>query len=115
MSRTPILRIVFHNAFVISVIYVVIGIAADVLWRVHPTHFVYRLSFAIDALPAQALALLGLLDPLRQAHFRGSLSSLELRWIFATTAIAIIFLSALAIGGVMAITRRLWDRARDGA
>jgi hypothetical protein len=115
VTRTPILRIVFQNAFVLSVLYVLLGIGVDLAWRLRPTHFIFRLSFALDALPAQALALLGLLGPLQQANFRGSLTPAELRWIFAATAIAVIFASALIIGGLMAATRRIWERPQHGA
>lgn len=115
--KSPIVRLVLHNAFVLSVIYLLAGIAVDAAWRfdvfhghLRAEHLVFRLSIGLDALPAQVLHLLGLLGPLQDAYARGSIHELGLRWIFAVTTLAVILVTAAMVGVLMALSRRLWDR-----
>jgi hypothetical protein len=110
VNRTPIVRVVLNNGFFLSLVYLVLGVASELLWRYHPMHWVYRLSFMLDALPAQTLDLFGLLRPLQLGYAYGRVSELRLRWIFAGTSIAVIFGTAFVIGALMAATRKFWDR-----
>ena len=113
MSRTPVFKIVLNNAFFLSIVYLLLGVSTELLWKFHPAHWVYRFSFALDALPAQTLDLAGLLRPLQLRYAWGTITETRLRWIFALTTIAVIFVTAFLIGGLMAATRRFWDRSRE--
>lgn len=115
--KSPIVRLVLHNAFILSVIYLVTGIAVEAAWRfdlfrgnLQAEHWVYRLSIGLDALPTQVLHLLGLLGPLQQAYADGQVRELGLRWIYAVTTLLVILVTAGMVGVLMALTRRCWDR-----
>lgn len=114
--KLPIVRIVFHNAFILSVIYLLTGIAIDTAWWLDPfkghlwaEHLVFRLSLAIDALPAQVLHLLGLLPLIQSAYAAGTIREVGLRWIFEITTLVVILVTAFAVALLMALTRRLWE------
>jgi hypothetical protein len=107
------------NAFLLSIIYLVVGIAVEVARRVHPTRFVSRLSLSLDSLPARALELLGLMEPLREAYASGQLPDYQVRLIFGLTTIAIIFLLAFVVGILVGglrsyIERRALRKFRQG-
>jgi hypothetical protein len=113
-SRTPhgypLFRIMAANAFLLSIIYLVVGTVVEWARRYHPTRFVLRLSLSLDALPARALELTGAMTPLRRAYFYGRLSEFWLRIIFSATTIAIIFVLALLVGLLMGSLRGWLER-----
>jgi hypothetical protein len=94
----PLAQLVVLNALTLAAGYLVVGVLVESLRRVYPSHKVLTLSFALDALPAQVLTLLGLLEPMREAYLSGRLNEAGLRAIFAGTALAVIFLLALVLG-----------------
>jgi hypothetical protein len=94
----PLLRIMGSNAFLLSVIYLVVGIGVEVARRVYPVRFVQRLSLSLDSLPARALEFLGVFEPLRTIYLDGKIPDYQVRLIFAGTTIVIIFLLAFVVG-----------------
>ena len=103
----PLMRIMSGNAFLLSVLYLLVGIGVDGVRRVYPTIFLQRLSLSLDSLPARALELVGLMQPLRDAYFAGHISESVLRLVFGATTIVIIFLLAVVVGVFMGSLRGL--------
>ncbi|MET0404571.1 MAG: hypothetical protein ABW123_19310 [Cystobacter sp.] len=101
----PLMRIMGGNAFLLSILYLVVGLAVQAAWRWWPSPFVKRLSLSLDSLPARALELLGLMTPLREAYFSGRITEPVLRLVFSTTTIGIIFLLAVGVGLFMGTLR----------
>jgi hypothetical protein len=99
------MRIMGGNAFLLSVLYLVVGIGVEIARRVWPTRFVQRLSLSLDSLPARALELVGWMEPLREAYFSGHISESTLRLVFGATTIVIIFLLAVVVGVFMGTLR----------
>lgn len=103
----PLMRIMGGNAFLLSVLYLLVGIGVEGARRVYPTLFLQRLSLSLDSLPARALELVGLMQPLRDAYFSGRVSESVLRLVFGVTTIVIIFLLAVVVGVFMGSLRSL--------
>ena len=97
-SRPPLGSVLGANAFILSVIYLLVGIGVELARRVHPSRFLQRLSLSLDSLPARALDFVGVLGPLREAYLEGRVSELGVRLVFGATTLAVIFLLALAVG-----------------
>ena len=103
----PLMRIMSGNAFLLSVLYLLVGIGVEGARRVYPTLFLQKLSLSLDSLPARALELTGLMQPLRDAYFAGQIRESGLRLIFGFTTIVIIFLLAVVVGVFMGSLRSL--------
>ncbi|MBN1207471.1 MAG: hypothetical protein JXB05_21515 [Myxococcaceae bacterium] len=86
------------NAFLLSILYLVVGIGVEVARRFYPVRFVQRLSLSLDSLPARALELVGAMEPLRTTYLDGKIPDYQVRLIFAGTTIVIIFLLAFVVG-----------------
>jgi hypothetical protein len=93
-----IVQLTALNALTLAVGYLGVGVLVESLRRLYPSRGVLTLSFALDALPAQVLSLLGFLEPLRDAYLSGRLGEAGLRAIFALTALSVIFLLAIVLG-----------------
>jgi len=98
------------NAFLLSVIYLLVGIVVEVARRVYPSTFVHRLSLSLDSLPARALELTGLMEPLRNTYLDGKLPEYQVRLIFAVTTIGIIFVLAFLVGVLVGGLRTYIER-----
>jgi hypothetical protein len=96
--RPPLWPVLGGNAFILSVLYLVLGIAVELGRRFHPSRFLQRLSLSLDSLPARALELVGALGPLRDAYLDGRVSELTVRLVFGLTTLVVIFLLALLVG-----------------
>ena len=93
------------NAFLLSVLYLSVGLGVEAALRLWPTLLLQRLSLSLDSLPARALELVGLMRPLRDAYFSGHVPEYALRLIFGATTVAIIFLLAVGVGLLMGTLR----------
>ncbi|RYZ35879.1 MAG: hypothetical protein EOO71_33875 [Myxococcaceae bacterium] len=93
------------NAFLLSVLYLLVGIVVEVLRRRSRSQTIERLSMALDSLPARALELVHGLEPLRAAYFSGRISELGVRVLFGIVTVAVIFLLALVVGAIMGVLR----------
>ncbi len=103
----PLMRIMGGNAFLLSILYLLVGIGVEGARRVWPSILLQRLSLSLDSLPARALELVGLMGPLRDAYFTGKLSESMVRLTFGATTIVIIFVLALVVGLFMGTLRGL--------
>ncbi|WNG49590.1 hypothetical protein F0U60_39810 [Archangium minus] len=103
----PLMRIMGGNAFLLSVLYLLVGIVVEGARRLRPSPFLQRLSLSLDSLPARALELTGLMHPLREAYFSGRITEPVLRLVFGATTVVIIFLLAVVVGLFMGTLRGL--------
>lgn len=107
-SRTPpsLLGIILGNAFLMSVIYLSLGVVVETIRRLFP-HWKWILVFArrMDDLPYTVLLKLGALMPLTTAYMEGRVSEWQLRAIFGATTVAVIFTLAFVTGAALAIVR----------
>jgi hypothetical protein len=94
----PLLRIMGSNAFLLSIVYLLVGIAVEAARRLYPSPLVKRLSLSLDSLPARALEFVGLMEPLRADYLNGQIPDYQVRLIFAGTTIVIIFVLAFVVG-----------------
>ncbi len=106
----PLMRIMSGNAFLLSILYLVVGIGVEAARRLRPSAFILRLSLSLDSLPARALELVGLMQPLREAYFAGQIRESVVRLAFGATTIVIIFLLAVVVGVFMGSLRSLMLR-----
>ncbi|WP_371878275.1 hypothetical protein [Myxococcus landrumensis] len=109
--ESPLLRIMWGNAFLLSMLYLLVGVVVEIALRLFPSRFLQRLSLSLDSLPARALELMGAMDPLRTAFFNGHISESGVRLIFGLTTVVVIFLLALVVGTVMGTLRYFIARA----
>ncbi len=117
--RLSLAQIMVGNASLLSVLYLAAGAGIESWRRFQPSPWVERASLALEALPARALELLGLMRRLREYYVRGKISDVWVRVVFGATAIAIIFAMAIALGVSMWMVRRFWEwqaaRGKDPA
>ena len=103
----PLMRIMSGNAFLLSILYLLVGTVVEGARRLWPSIFLQRLSLSLDSLPARALELVGGMQPLRDAYFAGNISESTVRLVFGATTIVIIFLLAVLVGVFMGTLRGL--------
>ena len=112
-DRIPLGRVMLGTAFLLSIIYLFVGVAIEVLrWKL-PYRWVVKTSLVLDSLPMQVLELLGLLEPVKESYVSGALSGFWLRVIFGATAVGVIFALAAFVGLLTWTARRAWE-ARAG-
>jgi hypothetical protein len=99
------------NATLLSVLYLAFGLVIEAVVRWTNARWAERLSFALDALPAQVLGLLRLSNPIRQGYMDGWINRFTLRVIFGVTTVAVIFAMALGVGLGMWLVRAWVERA----
>ena len=98
------------NAFLLTIIYLVLGITVEAVRRVYPTRIVQRLSLTLDSLPARALELVGVMEPLRADYLDGQIPDYQVRLIFGGTTIAVIFVLAFVVGLLVGSLRGYLER-----
>jgi hypothetical protein len=98
------------NAFLLSIIYLMVGTTVEAVRRVYPTRFIQRLSLSLDSLPARALELVGWMEPLRTDYLNGQIPDYQVRLIFGVTTVVIIFLLAFAVGVLVGSLRGYVER-----
>lgn len=102
-ARPSVLRISLNNATILSLVYLVVAAAAELLRRAEVGRWAERLALTLEAFPARVLAFLGLLEPLRGAYVAGHLSTLGVRVAYALTVVAVIFALGAAVGALMGL------------
>ncbi|MCP3104835.1 hypothetical protein LZ198_38815 [Myxococcus sp. K15C18031901] len=99
------------NAFLLSVLYLLVGLVVEIALNRWPSRFLQRLSLSLDSLPARALELVGAMEPLRAAFFSGHIPEFGVRLVFGVTTVVVIFLLALVVGTLMGGLRYLLARS----
>jgi hypothetical protein len=105
-------RLVGGNAFILSLIYLGVGLGAELLRHAYPTRGVSHVLAVLEQTPGRALEALGLMDLLREAYRGGNLSSFGVRWAYGFTMMVIILSTAAAMALIMAGAHWLWTRTR---
>lgn len=108
----PMLSIMAGNALLLSTIYLAVGLVVELLLRYKPTRFLIRLQLALDSLPARALEVTGLMQPLSEAYLSRRITESGVRLVFGATTILLIFFLALVVGLVMG-GLRVWLERRS--
>jgi hypothetical protein len=72
-ERFPLVQIMLGNSFLLSGLYLCVGLLVECLRRLHPSEAVVRASIALDRLPAGVLDAVGLLEPIREAYLHAHL------------------------------------------
>lgn len=103
----PLLRVMIANAMLLSGVYALLGLLAELARQYLPSRLSDHAALVIDSLPARALELLGLMGPLRDALFDGRISNFVVRLAFGVTSFAVIFVLALLVGSLTGLARRL--------
>jgi hypothetical protein len=112
--RFPLLRIMLGNAFLLSGLYLGLGLVVEVMRRWFPSERVDMISLTLDSLPGRVLMLLGVMPKLRELYLYHSLSNGTLRLIFALTTMGVIFALALVVGAGMFCVAKLAERGKPG-
>jgi len=113
--RFPLLDIMLGNAFLLSGVYLSLGLVVEVLRRWFPSERVDTVSLTLDSLPGRVLMLLGVMPKLRELHLYHSLSNGTMRLIFSMTTVGVIFTLALVVGAGMFVLAKLSERRGPGA
>ena len=103
----PVFRISLANATLLSGIYLAIASSVELVRRIWNPRWVDRVSLSLEAFPARTLELLGLFEPVRRGWVENKLSSLEVRFIYGFTTVAVIFSLGTLVGLVMWIIAKL--------
>lgn len=94
-------RISVANATILSGLYLGVGAVAELVRRASGAPWAERLAFGLEAVPAQLLQRLGLLDGIRRAYVEGRLSEAGVRGLYGLTAVALVFSLGLVVGLLM--------------
>lgn len=106
----PVFRISVHNATLLSALYLAIATVLEGVRRIFNPRWAEKACLAMEAFPARAIDVVGLLDPIKHAYAWGNISEMEVRLIFGVATVIVIFLLAVLVGSGMwlfgkAITR----------
>lgn len=101
MGKVPFFRISLTNATLLSALYLGLGVLVEVARRVSNPRWVDGVSFSMEAFPARMLALVGALEPLREAYQRGDVSNAGVRAIYGAVAVGVIYATGLFVGTLM--------------
>ena len=108
--RYPLLHILLGNAFLLSGIYLALGVAVEALRRWTALGWAEEASLVLDRLPARVLLRLGLLHWLRDLYLESKLPGWGLRLVFGGTTVAFIFVLAVGVSVMMWALYGLWKR-----
>lgn len=97
----PVFRISVHNATLLSAFYLLVATLFETIRRVFIARWAEQACLAMEAFPARALDLLGLLEPLKRWYAWGEISEVEVRLIFGATTVVLIFVLAALVGTAM--------------
>src|SRR5579862_7875479 len=89
------------NATLLSVVYLSLGLALEVMSRWIHVEWAGTMTRALDSLPIGALHRLHLLEWVQMAYDRDYLNRFELRLVLGLTTVAIIFATAVLVGAGM--------------
>jgi hypothetical protein len=107
----PVFRISVHNATLLSALYLGIATALEGIRRVFNPRWAEKACLAMEAFPARAIDVVGLLEPIKHAYAWGNISELQVRLLFGVATVVVIFILAVLVGSGMwlftkALTRK---------
>jgi hypothetical protein len=94
----PVFRISVQNATLLSALYLAAATALEGIRRVWNPRWAEKACLAMEAFPARALDVVGLLDFVKKEYAWGALTQFHVRLIFGLATIAVIFLLAIVVG-----------------
>ena len=103
----PVFRISVHNAALLSALYLGAATALEGIRRIWNPRWAENACLAMEAFPARALEVVGLLDLMKREYAWGNLTQMHVRLMFGVTTILVIFLLALVVGGGMWLFAKL--------
>ncbi len=112
-SRYPLLRGLMGTAFLLSVVYLAMGVTVELLRRMFPMALTDAAARAVDSLPAGVIRLVGAMPLLTALYANGYLPDYALRIIFGLTGVLFFHVTALVVVALTALLRRFLDRPRQ--
>ena len=109
----PVFKISFTNATLLSALYLAVGSAVEIVRRIWNPRWVDRLSLSLEAFPAKTLDLLGLFRPVLDAWREGRLTDTQVRLIYGTTTVVVIFALGMGVGVLMWLIGKLASRSTE--
>ena len=106
----PVFRISFHNATLLSALYLGIATVLEGIRRVFNPRWAEKACLAMEAFPARAIDVVGLLDPIKHAYAWGNISELQVRLVFGVATVVVIFLLAVLVGSGMWLFAKVLSR-----
>lgn len=106
----PVFRISVHNATLLSALYLAIATGLEAIRRIFNPRWAEKGCLAMEAFPARALDVIGLLDPIKHAYAWGDVSELQVRLMFGLATVVVIFLLAVLVGSGMWLFAKLLSR-----
>ncbi len=106
----PVFRISVHNATLLSALYLAVATVLEGIRRVWNPRWAEKACLAMEAFPARALELIGLLEPIKYAYAWGNISELQVRLIFGGVTVVVIFLLAVLVGSGMWLFAKVVSR-----
>ncbi len=106
----PVVRISVHNATLLSVLYLTIATVLEGIRRIFNPRWAEKACLAMEAFPARAIDIVGLLVPLKHAYALGNISEIQVRLIFGFSTVVVIFLLALLVGTGMWLFAKIVTR-----
>ncbi|MGQ0505487.1 MAG: hypothetical protein ACT4TC_09220 [Myxococcaceae bacterium] len=101
-----VLRGLLGTAFLLSAVYLVLGLVVELLFARWQVPLMEAVSRAVDALPAGILRPTGLLEKMTELYQDDRLPKYGLRIIFGATTVAFFYAVALFVAGLTAVARR---------
>ncbi len=106
----PVFRISVHNATLLSALYLGIATVLEGIRRVFNPRWAEKACLAMEAFPARAIDVVGLLDPIKHAYAWGNISELQVRLVFGVATVVVIFLLAVLVGSGMWLFAKVLSR-----
>ena len=78
----PVFRISAHNATLLSALYLAIATVLEGIRRIWNPRWTEKACLAMEAFPARALDVVGLLEPIKHAYAWGNISEMSVRLVF---------------------------------
>lgn len=109
----PVFRISIQNATLLSAMYLTLATVFEGIRRVWNPRWAERACLAMEAFPARAIDIVGLLDPIKRAYAWGGITDLQVRLVFGLATVVVIFLLAVMVGSGMWLFGRLVSRREE--
>ncbi len=110
MKGVPIFRVSVLNATLLSAIYLGGACVVEVARRYLNYRWADDAAYVLDAFPSRALDVAGVMPWVKHAFIEGTLSATQVRLIFGTTTVLVIFVLAAGVGVGLWAFGKAWDK-----